>query len=238
MDVLKKQEIANSFPEKYAESALDIMLSKEEYVIFQIGIYAGSMDEKWDAFSLNDTIFFARSWTGNCIFKIFVTVSDDVVRLEKLQVNRDEEQYKGTDTVADTILLKKLLQMYLKRDDFYIDPRLDLQLIKQTIQNQDPDKSCTKSIGSATVELTIRINKTLTTPPNDDFFAVIGWQELEARLFKRSLDESLITVYIQHKENGQAKTLYFDQNGNEFLGEIVIKKKDNNWLDSLFSQCS
>ncbi len=95
MDINKKEKIISSFPLNYREAELNIIISKEEYSVFQNGIYSGSMDEKWNVFTLNNVIAFARSWTSNCIFKILTEEYHHSVLLRSFQVNRDSAQYKG-----------------------------------------------------------------------------------------------------------------------------------------------
>ena len=117
--------------------------------------------------------------------------------------------------------------MYLKRSDFYVDPRLELGVIRETIQKQYPNGNYTESVGSSTVEWAIQTYNTLSSPPNDDFFNIIGWHELEEKLSKKDIKAELTTVYIQYKESGRSKTLFFNEGGDEFLGEITIEKKEN-----------
>ncbi len=58
---------------------------------------------------------------------------------------------------------------------------------------------------------------TLVSPPNDRFYEIQGWAELEKKLSIRPDDEHLVSLYIQHRKNGSSKTFYFDNDGSELL---------------------
>jgi hypothetical protein len=88
----------------------------------EVGIFAGSMDQKWNIFVWNDILYFARSWTDFCIYKVSVKRQEQTVILSEFQVNRDDSQYKSKDLAYDTDLLKKLLQVFLKREDISSAP--------------------------------------------------------------------------------------------------------------------
>ncbi|MBO6761531.1 MAG: hypothetical protein JJ909_11265 [Roseivirga sp.] len=225
MNETKKQEIANSFPNQFETSKLCIEISTSEFEIFKEGIYAGSMDEKWNVFVLDDIIYFARSWTNNCIYKVLTSPKGELISLSDFHVNRDEKEYKSKDLEYDTVLLKKLLQMFLNREDLYSDPKLELPLIKKLIEKIDPKNNCKKSIGSNNVGLTRQIHDGLTTDEQKNYFDVIGWDQLKEIIADKDENEPLISLYIQHRENKSAVTYYFDNEVDKLLGEIRIKSK-------------
>lgn len=223
MNETKKQEVANSFPKWFETSKLNLEISASEFEVFEKGIYAGSMDEKWNVFVLDNIIYFARSWTNNCIYKVLTLPKAEFVTLSEFHVNRDEKEYKSKDLEYDTVLLKKLLQMFLNREGFYSDPKLELPLIKKLIEEIDPNNNCKKSIGSNNVGLTIRIHNRLTTDEQKDYFDVIGWSELKEIIADKDENEPLISLYMQHRENKSIVPYYFDKEANKLLGEIRIK---------------
>ncbi len=114
----EKSKIATSFPSTHEAGRLDLEISIAEYKIFEMGIFATSMDEKWNVFVLNDIIYFARSWTNNCIFKVFVKLAPRKVVLTHFQVNRLEHQYDSKSVEEDTILLRRLFKNILKERTF------------------------------------------------------------------------------------------------------------------------
>lgn len=221
----EKHKIATSFPDQYEINRLDLEVLTSEFKIFEDGKYAGSMDEKWNVFVLSDTLYFARSWTNFCIYKVFVNRQNEKVILSDFQVNRDDSQYKSKDIDYDTILLKKLLQMFLQREDFYSDPKLELPLIKRIIERLDPNNECKKSIGSNNVGLTKQIHNRLTTEEQKQYFEIIGWTELKKMIAGKNDSEPLISLYLQNRQNGSATTYYFDKEADVLLGQITINKK-------------
>lgn len=220
----EKNKIATSFPDKYETNRLDLEISITEFKTFEDGIFAGSMDEKWNVFVLKDTVYFARSWTNFCIYKVFIERHAEKVILSNFQVSRDDNQYKSKDIEYDTVLLKKLLQMFLQRDDFYSDPKLELPLIKMLVERLDPNNECEKSIGSNNVGLTRQIHNGLTTEEQKKYFEIIGWQELKEMIAGKSDNEPLISLYMQNRQNKSATTYYFDKEATELLGQITINK--------------
>jgi len=222
-----KHKIATSFPDTYETGILGLEISLPEYKIFENGIFANSMEEKWHVFILNENIYFTRSWTGYCIYKIFIKRQRSAITLTDFHVNRDENQYRSKDLDHDTILLKELLQMFLNRTDFYSDPKLELPLIKKTIENVDPNSECIRSIGSNDVGLTRQIYNGLTTEEQQKYADIIGWAELKAKIENKNDDEPLISLYLQNKVTKWSTTYYFDKDANELLGQITTKSKIN-----------
>lgn len=222
-----KQKIAASFPGEYVTGQLDLEVSDAEFKIFEEGIYAGSMDEKWHVFVLSDIIYFARSWTNFCIYKVFIKRHDHTIALCDFQVSRNDNQYKNKDLAFDTILLKKLLQTYLKREDFYSDPELKLPLIKKTIELHDPNDECKKSVGSNNVGLTRQIHCITTMEEQKQYFDVTGWTELKDAIAGKPDHEPLISLYLQNRQTNAATTFYFDKNATKLLGQITIRHKIN-----------
>jgi hypothetical protein len=218
-----KHKIANSFPEKFEQSALDIEISQTEFKVFEDGIFAKSMDEKWHVFVVDKALYLTRSWTNFCIFKILTEFRKGKVVFLHFQVNRDESQYKSKDIKYDGILLRKLLQMFLGREDFYSDPELELPLIKATIERVAPNNECKKSIGSNNVGLTRKIYNGLTAEEQKQYCDVIGWTELKGRLLDKSDDEPLISLYLQ--KSGFSATYYFSNSADEILGQVTIQRK-------------
>ncbi|SHH79404.1 hypothetical protein [Winogradskyella jejuensis] len=221
----RKIKIAESFSNKYAETELDIDLSQKEFEFLDRGIFAGNMDEKWNIFIHNDSLFFARSWTDNCIYKADLETKRRGIKLNKLKVTRNTDEYKGTDLKSDTDLFKKLLQMYLDREDLYIDERVNLPLIKSTIEKYSAQNELRKSIGSQSIELNLRIYNSLIES-SSDYVTVIGLEELTNNTKKYDSKYELLSLHISNKENPKdSTTFFFNQEGTELLGQITIDKK-------------
>jgi hypothetical protein len=220
-----RHKIATSFPDKFDQTTLDIEISPSEFKIFDDGIFATDMDSKWNVFVLDSILYLARSWTNICIYKVFAQQEDEKVTLSDFQVNRNENQYRSKDIEYDTVLLKKLLQMFLQREDFYSDPKLELPLIKATLETIDPNNECKKSIGSNDVGLIKQIHDGLTTVEQKKHCDVFGWTELRSKILNKSDNEPLVSLYIQNRQTNSAVTYYFDKDAKELLGQIVIKRR-------------
>jgi len=218
-------KIAESFSNKYVETTLDIDLSGKEYELLNIGIFAGSMDEKWNIFIHNDSLFFARSWANNCIYKVSLEIKRRGAKLTNLKVTRNTTEYKGTDLKSDTDLFKKLIQMYLDREDLYTDERINLPLIKSTLEKYNRKNELRKSIGSQSIELNLRIYNSLIQS-SSDFITVNGIEELTNNTKKYDSKYELLSLHISNKENPKdSTTFFFNQEGTKLLGQITIDKK-------------
>jgi hypothetical protein len=221
----KQLEIANSFSTKFAESILDIDITLEELNIFKNGIFSQDMDDKWNVFIIDKHLYFARSWTNNCIYKISFSENNRKANLEKIKVTRDEEKYKGIDINEDILILKKLLQKFLKRDNLFVDERLNLGLIKETIQKYDSENNYRKSIGLQTIKLTLEIYKSLQKS-SYNLLKIIGLEDFELNTKKYPLTYELLSLHISKRENPKDSiTFFFDQEAKELIGKITFERK-------------
>ncbi|KQC30857.1 hypothetical protein [Flagellimonas eckloniae] len=221
----RKIKIAESFSNKYVETELDIDLSQKEFELLGRGFFAGSMDEKWNIFIHKDSLFFARSWTDNCIYKADLEIRRSGIKLNNLKITKNTDEYKGTDLKSDTDLFKKLLQMYLDREDLYIDYRVKLPLIKLTIEKYSKENELRKSIGSQSVELNLQIYNSLIES-SSDYITINGLEELTYNTKKYDSKYELLSLHISNKENpSDSTTFFFNQEGTELLGQIIINKK-------------
>tara|TARA_R100001369_G_C3296833_1_gene164980 strand:+ start:144 stop:833 length:690 start_codon:yes stop_codon:yes gene_type:complete len=225
MNDRKKHEIATSFPDQFETNQLNLEISTSEFSTFEKGIFAIGMHEKWNVFVLDNIIYFARSWTNKCIYKVFTTRKGKLVTLSEFQVNRDENEYKSKNLDFDTVLLKQLLQTFLNREDFYSDPKLELPLIKSMIEELDQNNECKKTIGSNNVGLTRKIYNGLSTEEQKEYFDVFGWDELKLVIAAKNEKEPLISLRLQNRNNKTAITYFFDKDANALLGQISIKNK-------------
>lgn len=114
MDELTLQSLAASFPVKSESTAIDIPLDYSEYAIFEKGIFASTMDEKWHIFVIEKTMYFVRSWTMFCIYKVEIKKEDEKVHLVMLHANRDKSQYGGSDISNDCYVLSQVIRIYIR----------------------------------------------------------------------------------------------------------------------------
>lgn len=114
MNELTLQSLAASFPAKYESIAIDIPLDYSEYFIFEKGIFASDMDEKWHIFVINNMMYFVRSWTMFCIYKVEIKKAENKVHLVMLHANRNKSQYGGSDISNDCYVLSQVIRIYIR----------------------------------------------------------------------------------------------------------------------------
>ena len=228
MTVQEQKQIAIAFSDKFQEFDLDLKLTADEFRLFDNGVSANSMDEKWSILVLDNFMCWTRSWTDNLIYIIQLKRETDVVILEKGFVTRDKAKYMSDSITEDKILLLQLLQIYLGRDDIYVDPEFQLDVVKRTIKKFDPTGKCKKFIGHNDIGETKKIYEALTQEEQKSYFDVIGWNELKQNLSNRNDNEPLISLYLQGRQTNSAVTYYFDKEVKSLLGQIVIKTKLSN----------
>jgi len=87
--------------------------TSEEFSILSRGFCPREMEDKWFIFMQDNTLFFHRSWTGVCIYKVSFDRQDSEYTVKEALVNRDFKQYKITDDSYDIKLLEWLIDGYL-----------------------------------------------------------------------------------------------------------------------------
>ncbi|PHQ86179.1 MAG: hypothetical protein COB65_01480 [Thalassobium sp.] len=225
MKIERQIEIANSFSEKYEECILDINLTFDEFTILKDGIFSSDMDDKWDIFIVDQYLYFARSWTNNCIYKVNLIKDNRKVNLDKIQVTRDSEKYKSLDIESDVNLFKKLLQMYLNREDIFNDERFNLRLIKETIEKYDTKNTYRKSIGSQSVGLNLQIYNGLLKD-HSERININGLENFEKNSMKYDEKYELLSLHLSTREDPKnATTYFFNQEATELIGQITIERK-------------
>ena len=211
-----KHIIADSFPKKFEQFELNLKISASEFNLFENG---DNVDDNSDFFVIDDILYYARYW-NICIYKVFTKKQSDGVELRNAFVNRDSSQYTSTDIESDKILLLELIQIFLGREDIYVDPRLQIKSIKDTINKFDPKNNYNKSVGLMNVGLTLQIHRDLISH-RKDYCTVKGFEELEHNIKGMDAKEELLSLYLQNRQNKDAITFYFDKEGHKVLGSII-----------------
>lgn len=220
MTAEKQQQIASSFSDTFEEFNLAVSLSTEEFSLFDKGVFSKSMEDKWNVFVVNDVMYWARSWTHHCIFKIHLIRKTDQVTLEKGFVTRNKNQYNSDDIEQDKIHFLKILQHYLGRDDIYVDPAFQFDLIKQTLSLYQPARRYKKSIGRQSVKSNKLIYETMLRS-RDEHLNATGWADFYTKIKDMNDDDDILSLYLHNKETNRGTTYYFDKEGKVLLGVIV-----------------
>lgn len=128
-----RREIARSnswktveMPTERASLPFKKTFTAEEFSILSRGFIPQVMEHKWFIFMQDNILFFHRSWTVFCIFKvIFQEINSEYVVQEAL-VNQNIEQYNSTDNYYETALLSWLIDGFLLRKKVPFPLRKDL----------------------------------------------------------------------------------------------------------------
>lgn len=77
------------------------------------GVIPQQMEDKWFIFWEDDALHFHRSWTGICLYILRFQQDGDLWSSIECTVNRDPEQYGGTDDQHDLLMLSYLIDTLL-----------------------------------------------------------------------------------------------------------------------------
>ena len=77
------------------------------------GFIPQSMDDRWFICFDGGWLLFFRSWTGHCIFGLRLDATPEGMQVVESWVNRDPEQYRGTDIEEDRKLVRRLIDELL-----------------------------------------------------------------------------------------------------------------------------
>lgn len=99
-----------SMPERHVRIPIDLVLREYEIQRLRYGFYPDN-DTRWFVYIANNCLYFHRSWTGFCIFKMPIQVKDGVYRINELIANRDPDQYNPTEDHDDRETIVDLLHI-------------------------------------------------------------------------------------------------------------------------------
>jgi hypothetical protein len=96
-------------PAAHKELALDGTYTAVEYAQISLGYIPQEQQDKWFIYLADDWLHFHRSWTGSCIFQLYIEPDGDLYTATKALVNRDPTQYRNTDDEQDVRLISHLI---------------------------------------------------------------------------------------------------------------------------------
>ncbi|MBE2224119.1 MAG: hypothetical protein IAF02_21445 [Anaerolineae bacterium] len=100
-------------PEAHKELPLSGVYTEEEFEKMSYGFLPQDQQDKWFIYLEDDWLFFHRSWTGTCVFKLEIVLNNCKYHAIKAIVNRDPEQYRNTDDRQDVELISYLIDTLL-----------------------------------------------------------------------------------------------------------------------------
>lgn len=100
-------------PAAVASLPLNRTYTVEEFNVLARGFVPEVIEHKWFIFMQDNVLFFHRSWTGLCIYKVAFEQNNAEYVVQEALVNRDLEQYNSTDNSYETALLSWLIDGFL-----------------------------------------------------------------------------------------------------------------------------
>jgi hypothetical protein len=102
-------------PSKRTKINIDRIFSKAESTLIMAGFIPKEMEDKWFIYYENETLYFHRSWTGNCIFVVHFVLDEGPMRATHIEANRDPVQYNNASDGKDLRLVNRLIDTLLLR---------------------------------------------------------------------------------------------------------------------------
>lgn len=103
----------HELPAKRGTISVTRAFSPQEIQYIQAGVVPEAMEDKWFIYWNDDHLFFHRSWTGFCIYVVHFVADGDDYQMIDADVNRDPEQYKGTNDAYDAKMISYLIDVLL-----------------------------------------------------------------------------------------------------------------------------
>lgn len=105
----KKDWKTLDLPNEVEQFIYERNFSEEELKLLSYGFIPEEMEDKWFIYMENNTLYFHRSWTGICIFKIEFKPNNKHIVI----ANNNKEQFT-LDSNKKLIELDKLINMLLE----------------------------------------------------------------------------------------------------------------------------
>ncbi|AWH53507.1 hypothetical protein C1924_10110 [Stenotrophomonas sp. ESTM1D_MKCIP4_1] len=97
-------------PARHVALKLDFWLDAVDSACVRRGLIPLEMEDKWFLYCAGNTLYLHRSWTGLCIARVHFVPDGEGLRAVSAEVNRDPEQYAGTDDAADVALIEGMVR--------------------------------------------------------------------------------------------------------------------------------
>ncbi|MBK0013678.1 hypothetical protein [Stenotrophomonas sp. S41] len=97
-------------PARHVALKLDFDLDAAESACVRHGLLPLEMEDKWFLYYQGNALYMHRSWTGVCIARVHFVSEGDRLHAVSAEINRDPEQYAGTDDTADIALIERMVR--------------------------------------------------------------------------------------------------------------------------------
>lgn len=101
-------------PERRAPVTWQRHFDPGELEALRLGNVPRAMEDKWFVYADGDRVAFHRSWTGHCIFELWLELGPAGARVREAWVNRDTAQYGSSDDAGDARNLAWLVEEHLR----------------------------------------------------------------------------------------------------------------------------
>ena len=106
---------AEPLPEARRTVTRSRRVSAAEMARIEVGLIPQEMEDQWFIYVRSGTLYFHRSWTGNCIYAVRFAPEGEGFRMVAAEVNRDPAQYQESDDARDVRLIDDLVDLLLLR---------------------------------------------------------------------------------------------------------------------------
>ena len=104
---------AKPMPAETATLDYSAEFTQADYQRFARGLIPQQMEDKWFILLKGSTLNLHRGWTGFCIFQVELEKKGNAYAVRAARVNRNPEQYGGTDDAYDAKVLHYLISNLL-----------------------------------------------------------------------------------------------------------------------------
>ncbi|MCP3925209.1 MAG: hypothetical protein GY714_21765 [Desulfobacterales bacterium] len=117
----KDQWRSNPMPDEFNKLVVDKTYHTGQWDRMRLGIKPEEMEDKWFIYEENYWIYFHRSWTGNCIYKVKFEMNDETLSISDAYANRNVEQYTINNNEYDSDFVVWLIDRFLlnKKDSSF-----------------------------------------------------------------------------------------------------------------------
>src|SRR5882724_11995930 len=104
---------ARPLPKLRVQISFERSFTEVEFLRLKRGLMAENMRDRWHIFYKEPWLYFVRSWTRFCIYKVRLKKSENGCRVTAAFASRDSRQYGGTDAREDARTVSRLINEVL-----------------------------------------------------------------------------------------------------------------------------
>jgi hypothetical protein len=102
------------FPEQFVKLPIEKQLSDDQMSKVLLGKKPLDMDHRWIIYYNDGFLYFHRSWTGNCIYKIKIDKSNYAAKIVEVLVNTNPKEYKYSNIPEEINHFNQLFDSFLQ----------------------------------------------------------------------------------------------------------------------------